>query len=367
MVAEKLRISDRIEEAREEVAEITPMLGRPEEHRIKTWMLLTGDRRTMSALLAGIVFASIFALSMWQYEEMFRMFRETDTVQTLLNTLLSGVILLVSVVVSINSVALTQELGSLGTQRERVKESNKFRERLQELLEEHQNPTNPSEILQALLQHISEEAYELQETASNSHNEQFAEEVETYVEKDIFAHIRRINEQFKSQQVGMFDVLIAGMSYDYATQLQLGRRIREEFSDALAEQDEQAMEELFDSLQSFAVVHRYFKTLYYQHETSDLSTVLLYTSLPAILFSSYVLLALDANLFPQIVYLQISPLLVFISLAYTVLLVPFIVLTVYMIRLATVTKRTLSSGSFLANIRTTGRIDWKPIKGVESD
>jgi hypothetical protein len=73
----------------------------------------------------------------------------------------------------------------------------------------------------------------------------------------------------------------------------------------------------------------------------------LYVSLPVIVFSSYILLALDTELLPEGSVLGVSPLLLFVSLSYAVAIAPYIVLTVYVLRLVTVTLRTLASGPFI--------------------
>ncbi len=95
------------------------------------------------------------------------------------------------------------------------------------------------------------------------------------------------------------------------------------------------------------VCREYFKTLYYKLELSDLSTTLLTVSLPAIIFITYVLLALDSGLFPDVTVFGYTPLTVFISFAYTIALAPYAVLTSYVLRAANVTNRTPEEGPFV--------------------
>ena len=95
------------------------------------------------------------------------------------------------------------------------------------------------------------------------------------------------------------------------------------------------------------VSREYFKTLYYKLELSDLATTLLTVSLPIIVFITYVLLALDSGIFPDVTLFGYTPLTVFISFAYTIALAPYAVLTSYIIRAANVTKRTPEEGPFV--------------------
>jgi hypothetical protein len=57
-------------------------------------------------------------------------------------------------------------------------------------------------------------------------------------------------------------------------------------------------------------------------------------------------LAIEAHLLPDFWFLGLPPLLTFVSFVITIALAPFITLTAYMIRIATVAKRTASAGPF---------------------
>ena len=110
------------------------------------------------------------------------------------------------------------------------------------------------------------------------------------------------------------------------------------------------LDELKRVLKLFAVGREYFKTLYYTREVADLSRTLLAVSLPAILVTVTTILAINANLLPDVWMLGLPPLLTFVAISFTVALTPFLVLTSYMLRLATVTRRTATAGPF--NLRS---------------
>jgi len=73
--------------------------------------------------------------------------------------------------------------------------------------------------------------------------------------------------------------------------------------------------------------------------------VLLVISLPTILVVASSTLAIEAHLLPDF-WLLDCPLLTFVSLVITVALAPFVTLIAYMLRIATVAKRTASAGPF---------------------
>lgn len=95
-------------------------IDRSSENRVKRWLLFDGSRERVATALLAAVFATLLVLGgIWpiEYQELLS---ETTMVQTVFNTLLSGTILLVSIVVSIAAVGISQELTSLGDQSERV-------------------------------------------------------------------------------------------------------------------------------------------------------------------------------------------------------------------------------------------------------
>jgi hypothetical protein len=108
---------------------------------------------------------------------------------------------------------------------------------------------------------------------------------------------------------------------------------------------------LIDTLKLFATGRAYFQSLYYKREVAQLSSVLLYVSLPVIVFISYLLLALDANIIPAVRIGPLSLLSVFMLFAYTVSLAPYVVLTAYVVRIAAITMQTLAAGPFIVRQR----------------
>lgn len=318
----------------------------PDEHPVKRWMLLDGERWKVSLVfLVAVAMLLTVIGTVWPFE-MRRLVTETNTVQTLFNTLLSGIILLVSIVVSINSVVLSEELGSIGNKRERVSESLMFRNDLEDLTESDVSPAKPAAFLQIIIDTIETNATRLSDIADQSEDDEFEGAVREYV-ANVVEDTRNASEILENTTFGTFNVLKVGLHYNYSWQIHAARRLQSEYGNALSDDEWEAFDELVEILEFYATGREFFKSLYFKRELSNLSSTLLYVSLPAIIYTSYVLLALDANMIPDVTVLGVSPLLVYVSFAYTVALVPFIVLTVYVLRVVTVSKRTLTSGPFI--------------------
>jgi ABC-type antimicrobial peptide transport system permease subunit len=98
------------------------------------WLFISGNRRVVTGGLVVAVYVAMVATTLVEPGGARRLLTEQNTVQMLLNTFLSGVILLVSIVVSINSLVVSQELTPIGNQHQRVVESWNFRKEAAEFV-----------------------------------------------------------------------------------------------------------------------------------------------------------------------------------------------------------------------------------------
>jgi len=362
------RMSDRREmfaEEREAIEDIdvdehVPSFLRLEDSGIRQWFLITGNRLLVAVVLLSVVFFSLFAWGMVRPLEMRTLLTETTTVQTLFNTMLSGIILLVSIVVSVNSIVLSQELTSLGQQQGRVESSLEFSRSIEEYVSDGVAPTTPPAFLEVLLETISDKTTELRDACADVSDDALRADVDALVAR-IQRHIDEVDVQLKGESSGTADILLAGLSYDYSWQLYAVRQLRSKHADALPSDADDTIEDLLDVLKHFATGRGYFKTLYYQQEFSNLSSALLYVSLPAIVFMSHFLLALDAAQIPDVQVLGVDPLMIYVIFAYTFALAPYIVFTAFLIRSTVVARRTLGAGPFVV------RHDTVKLRGKRSE
>jgi hypothetical protein len=96
----------------------------------------------------------------------------------------------------------------------------------------------------------------------------------------------------------------------------------------------------------FGLAREHFKTLYFQWYLINLSRRILIASVPALLVSTGMALFVDIEGYVWTVS-GVDTLVLFVSLAVTVAVLPFVLLLSYVIRIATVTKYTLSIGPFI--------------------
>ncbi|WP_458187467.1 hypothetical protein [Haladaptatus sp. NG-WS-4] len=314
--------------------------------RLSQWFLLRGARTSVSVFLLASVLVFMLTLSSIRPIDMRTLLSETNTVQSMFNTLLSGIILLVSIVVSINSIVFSQEITDIENQRERIDASLRYRDRIEEFMDSDVSPARPAEFLRAILHVINQQTTALANIAAKSDDDEFRREAEAFSDW-VTADAERTAETLSNAEFGTFRVLLTGLYYDYSRHLNAARRFKRKYGHSLADDEREAINDLVDTLKFFATGREYFKSLYYKRELARLSSRLLYVSLPTIVFSSYVLLALDTNIFPETSAFGVSPLLLFVSISYTVALAPYIILTSYVIRAVTVTLNTLAAGPFI--------------------
>jgi len=308
------------------------------------WLLLDGHRLAVTAALLAFVFGSLLLLGRVRTFEMQRLLTETPAVETLLNTLLRGIILLVSVVVSINSVVLSYDITSAGTQRERIEQSIAFRDDLGRLVDGDESPSDPTVFLTQMLEVIGRRGEALEETVEGT-DEEYAREIRGFTE-EIDRTAAGVAERIEESNTTAFSVLWLALDFEPGTWMNRLEHLRLSHAEAYPEGTEKRCDELAEALELFATGREYFKTLYYGHEFSRLSLTLLVVGLPAILIDASAILAINAGLLPGVRMLGLPPLMTFVAATFTVSLLPYVVLTSFTLRAATVARRTVAAGPF---------------------
>jgi hypothetical protein len=189
------------------------------------WLLLTGDRRVVTLLLLGFVYLALVpaAVLFLGAEELLA---ARGTIAGLLNTLLSGVILLVSIVVSVTSLFVSQELSPVGRQRERIERAREFREATERVLDREVSPAEPGAFLRAITRAILQRAQDLEDAVTSRRGHPGldegrkgdpAAEVAAFLSQ-VSDDVEAVNRTLSGDGEA-FDPLLAGLEYDYAGQL----------------------------------------------------------------------------------------------------------------------------------------------------
>jgi hypothetical protein len=332
------------------------MRERAGANRLKLWFLIDAGRLpVVVALLLGMFLALVGIGVAIPGAATF--IASGDPVETAFQAFVGATITGVTLVLTLNQLVLSQELGAVGDQRERMEGAMRFRSDAEDLLESSISPPEPAAFVRALIDLVRERAASL-EASVESRDDDLHEKVAT-LSSNVEENAEAVTGQLEDAQFGTFDVVSAALDFNYSWKIYSARRIRADYGDRLTEDQREVLNSLIDTLELFGPTREHFKTLYVQWELVDLSRAMLGASLPAIATSTLVLLYFDAkSLVGSLV--GVPNTIIVVSAGVALSLLPFFILLAYVLRIATVTKRTLSIGSFTLR-RTGGRedIDWE--------
>ncbi len=310
------------------------------------WFLLEGSRLAVSGVILAFVFTVLLMTGLvWTFEIQV-ILTDTSAVENILDSFMSGIILLVSIVVSINSIVLSQDIASVQNQAEQTRGTREFRSDIGVVTETGESPSDPRAFLRLMATAITDRAQALAEETGGTESE-FADEIKSYTESilDSISHLAEADDTTH----GDFDALWTAIEVDYGAFLERSRTLRSTHQEVITDSSDEQWDSLVESIQLFAIGRKNFKTLYYYKEVSVLSRTLLIVSLPAILVTATAILAINAGIFPAFQLLGLPPAQVFVATIFTVALLPYVVLTSYMLRLSTVAIRTATVGPFSLN------------------
>jgi len=320
------------------------MRGRGSDSHVRIWLLLRANRWLLVAAMAVLLFVALVILGTLDGTPLRSTMRSTDPTDTVFQALITSIITGVTLVVTINQLVLSAELGPLGVQRSRMSNSMGFRADTEDVFDDI-SPTEPAAFLGALVGASSDRAETLRERIAVADDRALREAVDEYAD-NLIDHARSVSGQLDDAEFGSYDVIEAALNYNYSWKIFRARQLRRDHSDELSEDQRDAFDELVRVLTFFGPAREHFKTLYFRWELVDLSRAMIYTALPALGGSIAMLLFLDAASFPGAT-LGIDNVLLLVCLGVTVAVLPFLVLVAYVLRIATIAKRTLAIGPFM--------------------
>jgi hypothetical protein len=325
------------------------MRERAEASTIKLWLLLGADRRLVSLGFVSALFFGVVAGGLAHPTPAAELVADGDPVETLAQALITSTVTGVTLVLTLSQLVLSQEQGAVGDQRERMEEAMAFREDVAAMLDQPVSPAEPSGFLRAMVRATERRAEELE--AAVGSDAAIADQLSAFVQ-GLKANSSSVRDRLDSATFGEFEVVRAALDYNYSWKLYVSRRLQAEHAGELTEAADEAFDALAESLELFGPAREHFKTLYFQWELIDLSRTILWVSIPSLLVSTWALVFFDADAFPGGL-LGVPYSLLQVAAAVAIAVLPFAVLLAYILRIVTVTKRTLSIGPFI--LRETDR------------
>jgi len=323
-------------DADDEVGEGT-MRERATESRWKLWVLLGADRRVLTALTLVVVFLTLVGLSQVVGTDLRSTMGSKDPIETLFQALLTAIITGVTLVVTLAQLVLSQELGAVGDQRDRMEGAMSFRHSVESVIESDVSPPDPASFLQSIVAAVGTNAAALADAVDSDSNDRLAS-FAAELESDAAA----VSDDLEDAQFGTFSVLFASLNFNYAGKIYEARQLAAD--EATSDEGREVLDDLVETLTYFGPAREHVKTLYFQWELTNLSRVIAYAAVPALVVSIAMIVYGDSTSVILGTYFGVDSLVWLVAAATTVALVPFVLLLSYIVRIVTVAKRTLAIG-----------------------
>ena len=313
-----------------------------------TWVLVDANRLGLVAALAAVVYATVVLVGA---------FGPVTQRQFLLGGIVggkayvelqTGAVTVITIVLAINQLVLSPDLGPLGRQHDRLSDAVSHRAEIADVTGVAPAPTEPSQALAALATATSRRASELRDAVATGEAPDLEREVTEFTDH-VAAEADRIAEVLSREQFGRIGMIGAAMHYDASRDSYQVQRFRQEYDDDLSDAQCEALDGLLDVLRVFTVSREHFRTLYVRNEFIDFTRVVLYTAVPALVVAHLAVQIIGPTAFPGST-LGVSNLLWFASGTFTVSIVPVLVLVSYVARLATLAETSLFIGPFMPGV-----------------
>nr|WP_309221747.1 hypothetical protein [Halorussus sp. MSC15.2] len=321
------------------------MRERADESRVKLWLLLEANRWSVAGVLLAGLFLALVALGVLDPSPLQRSVAVSDPTETLFQAYVTAIVTGVTLVVTLNQLVLSQELGPVGDQRNRMQGAMEFREDVEDVLDAPVTPPEPSAFMKRLVEETRSRATALRDDVADSPDADLRDQTAEFV-GELQTNADAVSDRLADAEFGSYDVLSAVLDFNYSWKIFRTRSLRNRHADSLTDDAEASFEDLEEVLRFFAPAREHFKTLYFQWELVDLSRGMLYSAVPALVVASSMIIYYDARAVPGAT-LGVSNDVLLTSLAVTVSAVPFMLLLSYILRIATVAKRTLAIGPFV--------------------
>lgn len=325
------------------------MRGRAGESRVKLWLLLRADRLVVAGVLTLTVFVASVAVAAGVSPSLAEKVGAKDPIETLFSAMITAIVTGATLVVTIGQLVLTQENGPLGDQRERMDGTLAVRDSVADLTGSPV-PTDPAAFLDALLVAATGRARSLRESVHERDGSDFDDSDGTDLGADVdeFAagvvgNADAVRGRLDGSEFGSFDVVFAALDFNYGRKLGRIERIIDDHGEALTDEERDLLEELREALSLFGPAREHVKTLYFQWALIDLSRLILYAAVPALIVAGAMVAVVDAGTFTGSA-LGIDHLTLVVAGAFAVTLLPFSLFVSYVLRVLTLAKRTLAIG-----------------------
>ncbi|KYH26614.1 hypothetical protein HAPAU_17130 [Halalkalicoccus paucihalophilus] len=317
------------------------MQARSSESRIKLWATMRGNRLLITVLLAVGFFLGFVIVGELFIPNFESTIHSDSMISYMFSTMISAIITGTTLVVTISQIVISQENGPLGDQRQRMSNTMDFREYTEEMIDSPA-PADPSAFLREIISATDRRAKILRDAIADNGNDELRAEVDEFTES-LIENAEEVRNELEGASFGSFEVLNAALNYNYGIKIFQVERIANDHPEDLTDEDMAILDGLKSTLSMFGPAREHIKTLYFQWALMDLSQMILYAAVPALLVAGSMLGFFSGLSLPNTTF-GVSDTTLVVGAALTITLIPFLLLISYIARVATAAKRTLAMG-----------------------
>ena len=224
------------------------------------WVLFDANRLLIAGLLTLVFFLGLVLSGVFDPSTMAG--SSDDPIDTAFQAFIGAVITGVTLVVAITQLALAQELGPIGNQRDRMNSSLQLQEGIEGVAGMVREP-EPSTYLRLLCVGSRKRADTLGDAITGSNDETLRNRIDQLTDI-VMQNASGIEDELSAGEFGRIEMIRAALNFNYSWKIYAIRRLQLEHADSLDEETEEAFEDLLEALELFGPAREYFKTQYIQ-------------------------------------------------------------------------------------------------------
>lgn len=212
-----------------------------------------------------LIFTFLFLL---YYENVIE-FTNANSITRMASGMIAGTFSLVTVVVSVNQLILSQEFSPAGQFRDRLSGVLEFQRDVEDATNVPATPAAPTRMLELLIAAIRDRANNVSDSVTNHDDTEYRELVTEYADS-VVNTTEEISQRLEAAEMTAFDTLSAAIEYDEGWQLYAARHLRND-NPTQSEETDVAFDELIKVLRLFSTAQDHFKMIYLQRELTRFS------------------------------------------------------------------------------------------------
>ena len=309
------------------------------ERGLLKWVLLEGNRFVIATIIAVLVAVLFYALAVAGVITL----GPESNVRTLLSSgIASGMLTLITVALSINQLLLSRVFGAPSEFADRVDGTSDFRARVASAADRPMPDNDPTEFLLKVMRALHERSENFQEELDDAPDEvvDFTEEILSYAD----SVAETIESDTRAGKSSTMDVMTALLGPEYAHGLSTIPYLQDQYGEKLSEQASVELNRVLELLKGVAIFRQFLKTMAIQQDLARLSRLIAYSGVVAVVTTFVMATIYGSSSTAQLPAWLLTPV---ISAGLGVAVVPLALLVSYILRVATISRYTVSAGSFV--------------------